>query len=341
MTTTAILVFTIIAFLISSNVFWAMFLRWGLIWTRAQDVTAMRVLKTTIVVFLANIASHVLLLYLSTFPDSFSQLIVVIGGLVGWVAIPCVVIGYFFQIRFWRAFLAWLPTHFAGLAVVVILTLFRPFVFEGFTTVENDMSPTLLGAHLKDKCPVCRRSTYCTPETSRWPKTVTPYLMVCDNFHVSSIQHVSKKVHAGDRFLVAKFLSPNRWDLATFEDPENPSMLIVKRVVGLPGERVHIRDGTIWINEESITPPLSIQEINYVAENSQGFNFEMWGTENRPAQLGNDEYFVLGDFPAKSYDSRHWQEGFPGHSPFAIPASKIKGVVTHTYWPLHRWRVHR
>ena len=62
---------------------------------------------------------------------------------------------------------------------------------------------------------------------------------------------------------------------------------------------------------------------------------------SRPAKLGDDEYFVLGDFSPQAKDSRLWREGAPGHTPYAVPASHIRGVVTHIYWPPKRWRILR
>ncbi len=107
------------------------------------------------------------------------------------------------------------------------------------------------------------------------------------------------------------------------------------RLVGLPGESIHIQDGAVWVDGKKQTPPEEIRGIEYVTMPRS------WGTLDRPALLGKDEYFVLGDFSARSRDSRLWIEGAPGHNPFAVPKSYIKGVVTHTYWPPSRWRIHR
>ena len=67
----------------------------------------------------------------------------------------------------------------------------------------------------------------------------------------------------------------------------------------------------------------------------------MWRAPDRPAKLGADEYFVLGDFSQQAADSRLWETGAPGHPTYAVPQSYLIGVVTHIYWPPSRWRILR
>lgn len=88
------------------------------------------------------------------------------------------------------------------------------------------------------------------------------------------------------------------------------------------------------------TPPPSCQGIEYL-DHLEGWPEDLWGSEAKPAKLGPDEYFVLGDFSAKAKDSRLWEKGTPGHPPYAVPVSHIIGVVTHIYWPPDRCRVLR
>ena len=63
----------------------------------------------------------------------------------------------------------------------------------------------------------------------------------------------------GDRVLVAKFwyhfTDPKRGQIAVFRYPVDPRRDFVKRVIGLPGEMVEIRDGQVYINEEPIVEP--------------------------------------------------------------------------------------
>ena len=165
--------------------------------------------------------------------------------------------------------------------------------------------------------------------------------MICsDNFHVTQPTDRGDKVFSADRFLVAKFLRPQRWDLVMFRYPEDPSVLYVKRLVGLPGEEITIKDGQIWANGEMLTPPDSIRGIKYISEVTDRYR-ELWGSPDHPAKLADDEYFVLGDFSRESKDSRWWKRGAPGHNPFAVPESHLSGVVTHIYWPPSRWRTFR
>ncbi len=70
--------------------------------------------------------------------------------------------------------------------------------------------------------------------------------MICrDNFHVTQPIDRGDEEFSGDRFIVAKFYKPRRWDLTVFRYPENPSVTYVKRLVGLPGEEITIKDGKV------------------------------------------------------------------------------------------------
>ena len=113
--------------------------------------------------------------------------------------------------------------------------------------------------------------------------------------------------------LVYRFGSPDRGDVIIFKRPGGGSTPYVKRVVGLPGERVEVKDGGVFING------CLLEEPDYIPPTVQGS-----GT----VVLQEDEYYVLGDNRAHSSDSRFWG---------AVPEENIIGKVWFSYWPVGHW----
>jgi signal peptidase I len=89
---------------------------------------------------------------------------------------------------------------------------------------------------------------------------------------------------------------PERLDVIIFRYPRNPSEFFIKRIIGLPGERVVISGGTIAITTAEGTE-LELTEP-YVENTGNGGRVDV--------VLGEDEYFVLGDNRPESSDSRVW-----------------------------------
>ena len=86
-----------------------------------------------------------------------------------------------------------------------------------------------------------------------------------------------------------RLTAPDRFDCVIFERGDD---LIIKRIIGLPGETVQIRDGSVIINGEQLDLPWTDELILSA------------GTAADPVDLGNDEYFVIGDNINGSDDSR-------------------------------------
>lgn len=140
---------------------------------------------------------------------------------------------------------------------------------------------------------------------------------------------------ANDRFIAHLGMPLRRWDLVVIDGkPGDPYPApFVKRIVGLPGERVEVYGGGVYINGKAVEPPADFPPIDdrriQVANGAQG----------RPVRLGAGEYYLLGDNSANSADSRIWRDSFSGAQPGAVPASHIMGRVTVVYWPVSRWRM--
>ena len=114
-----------------------------------------------------------------------------------------------------------------------------------------------------------------------------------------------------------RFGDPKRGDVIVFKAPINEEEEFIKRIIGLPGEEVSLRNSKIYINSKSI-------EESYIAGNviTSGGNFL---DEGLTVKVPEGEYFVLGDNRPHSSDSRSW--GF-------VKRTKITGRAWLIYWPI-------
>ena len=338
--TSTIVLFALLVFgLLGSMLLWGLLLRLGLRWANVDAVTWPRVAWVTCPVFTTQVVltlgtTGVVLVNRRLAPAAVLLLFVANVG------VPCAVTMQVFRVSLWRALQAWVPTLVTAIVSPLLIEFFiRPYVVEAFVSPSNAMAPTLLGDHWVGTCVECGSSAFSSPVPD-YALRHDPLMICRDNFHVMVPVDYSKHDSGPDRFLAAKYLSPARWDLAVFRYPADPETLYVMRVLGLPGEEITIEDGKVRANGAVLTPPAALRGLEYANE-MEGADWDIWGSPQQPAQLGDDEYFVLGDFSARSKDSRMWQDGAPGHKPFAVPASYMQGVVTHIYWPPSRWRMLR
>jgi len=125
-------------------------------------------------------------------------------------------------------------------------------------------------------------------------------------------------LHHGERLLVDKisyrFIEPSRGEIIVFKNPSNPSEQFVKRVIGLPGDKVAISQGVVYINDQPI------EEDYILAPPRIGF---------APQIVPEGTYFVLGDNRNNSEDSRFSRVGF-------LPKELIIGRAIWRYWPLSK-----
>jgi signal peptidase I len=246
-----------------------------------------------------------------------------------------------FQLRPLKAIGIWLAAQIGGILVSMSLALmFRALAFEAFTVPTNSMAPTLLGAHVVGSCPRCQQKAYGSLPDSVFDQNMPDIYAICGHDYRGCRVPGNGPRGSQDRFVVSKLHEPRRWDLIVFRYPEDPATFYVKRLVGLPGEQIVIKDGAAWANGEKLMPPEEFANLHYVFDSSEwGLpKWTVWGDERRPARLSKDEYFVLGDNSERAKDSRFWEQGADGHSPYAVPKEYIHGVVTTIYWPLSRWR---
>lgn len=192
----------------------------------------------------------------------------------------------------------------ASLAAVLVVGLFIiTFVVQAFQIPSSSMEDTLLiGDHV-----FVNREQF-SPPTS-WIGPVLPY----------------RKVHRGD--------------IVVFLSPAEPGLYVVKRIIGVPGDRIHLRDGVVYRNGEQLNEPYVIHSVNNINPYRDNFpavppsDFNNvtpeWQLTIRQYIQGEDlvvpenSYFGMGDNRDVSLDSRFW--GF-------IPRQNVIGRPLFIYW---------
>ncbi len=119
--------------------------------------------------------------------------------------------------------------------------------------------------------------------------------------------------------LAYRFGEPARGDVIVFDAPEETNKEFIKRVVGLPGESVTLRDGVVAINGRPLVEPWLPRKDR---------------TNFGPFVVPPDQYFVLGDNRPNSNDSRSW-----GQRGAALTADKIVGKAWLSIWPRELWGI--
>lgn len=152
-----------------------------------------------------------------------------------------------------------LPRSLCESAVCLLLAvvLFRTFAAEGYMISTGSMAPHLLGYHKRVCCPTCQYEfpfgvAYDTDEGTNAATETSPARnrAVCPNCGQTSIDLTDVPRNHGDQLLVFKpayaLRPPRRWEVVVFRNPFCPTEAYVKRVIGLPGEKVQIIDGDIY-----------------------------------------------------------------------------------------------
>jgi signal peptidase I len=174
-----------------------------------------------------------------------------------------------------------------SLIIAVVLALFvRTWVFQAFKIPTGSMEPNLLiGDHL-----IVNKMIF-SPSATSMERAVLPTRTI------------------------------RRGDIVVFKYPEEPERDFIKRVIGLPGDRLELRRKVLYINDQPLEEPWAHYATPAAGETfgASGDLREFYG----PVTVPTGQYFMMGDNRDNSEDSRYW--GF-------LPAHYVKGKALFIYF---------
>jgi signal peptidase I len=183
-----------------------------------------------------------------------------------------------------------------AIVIAVVLALFiRSFVVQAFKIPSGSMEPTLL---------------------------IGDHILVNKFIYGIGIPLINKKFF--------QFQKPERGDVVVFEYPQDPSKDFIKRVIGVEGDKIHIKAKKVYINDKRYEDEHGFYSDNEILKEwSAGAHRDNYG----PVTVPLNSIFVMGNNRDKSYDSRFW--GF-------VNTNKVKGNAFLIYWswesPLKNFR---
>ena len=174
-----------------------------------------------------------------------------------------------------------------AIGFVIAVILLRTFILEGYLISTGSMAPGLLGFHRRIACPSCRYDfafgvAFDDSVDSNSPMITEPEGLrryaTCPNCGQINIDVSGVPNSHGDQLLVQKhvydFRKPRRWEVIVFRNPASPGEAYVKRVAGLPGDRIQIINGDVFINgqiarkdfQQQLAMRIPVCNMHYLAD---------------------------------------------------------------------------
>lgn len=127
----------------------------------------------------------------------------------------------------------------------------------------------------------------------------------------------------GDRGIVLKLKTPQRFDIVTLDSHDSQEKIYIKRVIGLPGETINYTKGVLTVDGKVYDEPYLDPQLVFDDEGNSL-------TEDWTVTVPKDSYYVLGDNRGNSRDSR---------SIGPVAKDDIDGVFIWRFWPLSKWKL--
>lgn len=133
----------------------------------------------------------------------------------------------------------------------------------------------------------------------------------------------------GDRVLADRvswrFSDPARGDVVVFHPP-GPGPVLIKRIVGMPGDTLSLRDGAVYVNGKQLAEPY-VRRVDGRPEPTEPFDTGLPWSLQQPYEVPPGSYFLMGDNRTNSGDSRDFGP---------ITRDQLVGRAFARYWPLGR-----
>lgn len=233
----------------------------------------------------------------------------------------------------------WRDTFEQIVLAFVLALVFRTFEAEAFVIPTGSMAPTLYGRNKEMPCSQCGFPI--TVGASTEVDRTSGRLMVpariegglCPNCRYPNLELKEARAFNGDRILVNKFPyelgEPERWDVFVFKYPRDPATNYIKRLVGLPGETIHVLGGDAYrVNadgsEEILRKDPAKQRAIQIPVYDQDYIAPALAKANWPSRWGGVERHGSDLAPDQWADDKSgWTAAEDGKS-FAITAEKVK-----------------
>jgi len=161
-------------------------------------------------------------------------------------------------------------------------------------------------------------------------------LLIGDHVFVNRVQFAPKSGWVGP---LLPYRDVHRQDIVVFLSPETPGLYVVKRIIGIPGDKIHLRNGVVYRNGQALEEPYVLHDKDTFDPYRNNFPavppgddpnvWTSWAIDMPQYIQGDDlvvpsnRYFAMGDHRGVSLDSRYW--GF-------IPRENIIGRPMFIYW---------
>lgn len=151
-----------------------------------------------------------------------------------------------------RAFLVWISTTLIVAAIGVLIGFGLRMFTHAYITPTGSMAPTIIGLHCDEQCASCGYTFAASLAHRRdertWLDEPEKLKTLCVNCREPHAIGKKTKTLQGDRFLVDKTAAPVRWSVVAFRQPSDRSQVVLKRLVGLHGEKIELARGDVFID---------------------------------------------------------------------------------------------